>query len=120
MLNTSATLRHPLVKRHTFDPTDPTHLESMDVFLKTGNWGSVQFYPELPFVEVPITVLTKYALHQRKVQVENATERSSRLATKNLSVPVVETKEARTQRLAASSQRTKEAITAMKAEDKAA
>lgn len=82
------TLRRPLVERQYFDPTNEEHLASMDCFLRTGNWGAVQFYPELPFIEVPATVLTKFACHQRGVALETDIERAGRLATKEL-VPAV-------------------------------
>lgn len=120
MLNTAASLRHPLIERHVFDPTDPTHLESMDTFLRTGNWGAVQFFPELPFVEVPITVLTKFAMHQRKLSVESSSERRDRLAAKNLvHGQVVESKADRKKRLELASQVTLAAIAAERAAAKA-
>jgi len=100
MISAAASLRQPLIERVCFDPTDPTHLESLDVYLKTGNWGAVQFFPELPFVEVPITVLTKFALHVRKVSLETDSERRARMVAKNLAVPTEpETKEQKQERL---------------------
>lgn len=116
MLNTAATLRRPVVERHFFDPTNTQHLRSLDTFLKTGNWGDVQFYPELPFVEVPITVLTKFALHERKVEIESSAERQERFAAKNLVAKLsAEGKDEHEQRLARSSARVIDVITADKA-----
>ena len=111
MLNTAASLRAPLVKREIFDPVNPHHLASLDVFLKTGNWGNVQFFAELPFVEVPITVLTKYALWCRAVQPETATERAARMAAKNLVVPTRESKEDHKTRLDTASAKIKADLT---------
>lgn len=75
------------VKREKFDPTNAAHLESLTAYLRTGNWGDIQFYPELPFIEVPITVLTKFAAHHLKAVPETIMERDARLATKNLVQP---------------------------------
>lgn len=100
MLSAAATLRQPLVERAHFDPTNPDHLASLDAYLQTGNWGAVQFFPELPFVEVPITVLTKFAMHQRKVRSETEAERKVRVATKPLIVrQAPETREQKQERL---------------------
>lgn len=82
MLNAAASLRQSLIERAVFDPTNQEHLESLDAYLRTGNWGAIQFLPELPFVEVPITVLTKFAMHQRKVHGESAVERAARISQK--------------------------------------
>lgn len=75
-------LREPLINRAKFDPTNPTHLESFKIFLRTGNWGDIQFYSELPYIEVPMTVLMKYAEHKTGVNRESAIERSERLNSK--------------------------------------
>lgn len=118
MLSTASSLRRPLVERQYFDPTNPKHLESLDTFLKTGNWGEVQFYAELPFVEVPITVLTKFAMYERGVAAETAEERAARLATKCLIEPKgPETNGQRRKRLAAANVKIVEGIAAMKAAD---
>lgn len=71
-------------ERVFFDPTNNEHLESFKLFLRTGNWGKVQFYPELPYLEVPATVQTKYALHSLGVKPETRVEYNARIATKNL------------------------------------
>lgn len=71
-----------LVAREFFDPTNPKHLVSMDTFIRTGNWGDVQFYPELPYIEVPMTVLMKYVSHSRGVSRETDEEREARLSQK--------------------------------------
>jgi hypothetical protein len=118
MLSTASSLRRPLVERQYFDPTNPKHLESLDTFLKTGNWGEVQFYAELPFVEVPVTVLTKFAMYERGVSAETAQERAARLATKSLVEPrAPESNAARRKRLAAANVRVVQDLAAMKAAD---
>lgn len=118
MLNTAASLRKPLVEREFFNPADERHLASLDVFLKTGNWGDIQFYPELPFIEVPVTVLTKFAMYARGVAPETMSEQTERLAKKTLSPVRFETKEDRVARLARSNDLLKTAIAEIKAQDK--
>ncbi len=59
----SRILRENQVRREFFDPTNHEHLESYQTFLKTGNWGKVQFHEEFPYVTVPETVSRKFALH---------------------------------------------------------
>lgn len=81
-LNLSTALRKASVNRTFFDATSDAHLESFRVFLRTGNWGNVQFYCEHPYTDVPMTVLMKYAMHQEGVQRETATERALRLSAK--------------------------------------
>jgi hypothetical protein len=56
-------LATPLVPRTTFDPKNKEHRASLKKFLDTGSWGSIQFFPEEPYVTVPETVLRKFALH---------------------------------------------------------
>lgn len=73
-----------LVVREDFDPTNAAHVESLKVFLRTGNWGDVQFYPQLPFIEVPMTVLFAYTSHVLDVERETDVEKAERLATKHL------------------------------------
>jgi hypothetical protein len=51
-----------IVDRVVFNPMLPAHLESLYVFLETGKWGKVQFFPENPCITVPETVLRKYCL----------------------------------------------------------
>lgn len=118
MLSTASSLRRPLVERQYFDPTNPKHLESMDTFLKTGNWGEVQFYAELPFVEVPITVLTKFAMYERGVSIETPEERAVRMAGKKLIQQAdPESRGQRRKRLAAANVKIVEGIAAWKAAD---
>jgi len=69
------------VPREFFDPTNERHLASMDAFIKTGNWGNVQFYPELPYAEVPMTVLMKHAEHVRGIKRETEEARQARLSS---------------------------------------
>lgn len=61
MLGNSGVLRNNGMKREEFDTNNPKHLASAKHFLETGNWGEVQFYPELPYLNVPETVLRKLA-----------------------------------------------------------
>jgi hypothetical protein len=83
-----------LVSREIFDPTNQEHMESFKTFLRTGNWGEVQFWPELPYIEVPMTVMMKYVLHTLQLKPETAAERATRIAAKpnlvtNAAVPAV-------------------------------
>lgn len=73
-----------LVQREYFNPELDRHVESLRVFLATGNWGEVQFYPEVPFIEVPMTVMMKYLRHALNVQHETAAETSARLREKGV------------------------------------
>ena len=83
-LNLSTTLRKTAVNRTFFDPSLQSHLDSFDVFLRTGNWGDVQFYCEHPYTDVPMTVLMKFAMYEQGVQRESVAERTERLAGKVL------------------------------------
>lgn len=76
--------RHQHVNRQYFDPTNADHVESLKEYLRTGNWGNVQFFAELPFIEVPMTVITKYARHQLNVVPETNQEKNDRLTAKNV------------------------------------
>lgn len=76
--------RTQVVRREIFDPRDKEHLESFKTFLRTGNWGVVQFYPELPYIEVPMTVLMKYSTHMLKVTTETRIQRQDRIDTLSL------------------------------------
>jgi hypothetical protein len=77
----SMTLRRVIVKREEFDPYNKKHIQSLESFIRTGSWGSVQFFAELPHVEVPMTVLMKFVQHTLGVVPEGAKERSTRLST---------------------------------------
>lgn len=55
-----------MVNRQRFDPRKKEHLESVKKFIETGNWGSVQFFCEPPFTDVPMMVLTHYAAFKLK------------------------------------------------------
>jgi hypothetical protein len=83
-LNLSTTLRRSGANRTFFDPSLESHLESFRTFLRTGNWGDVQFYCEHPYTDVPMTVLMKAAMYTEGVVRETAIERSERLAAKTL------------------------------------
>ncbi len=76
--------RARLVNREIFDPTNEAHLLSLKIFLATGNWGAVQFYPEAPFTEAPATVLTKYARHALNVTVQSDAERTAAQAARGV------------------------------------
>lgn len=82
MLNSSAILATSMVVRETFDPANPKHLESLDVFLSTGSWGEVKFHFEYPYHDVVTTVLMKFARHERQIRQETPIEREHRLAVK--------------------------------------
>lgn len=56
------------LRREYFDPKNAAHVASLKIFIKTGNWGEIQFFPEQPYENVPTTVLMKYAEHNLKVQ----------------------------------------------------
>jgi hypothetical protein len=60
-LGGSNVLRKARIPREYFDPQNSKHMESLDAFLETGNWGKIQFYAEAPYVTVPETVLRKVA-----------------------------------------------------------
>lgn len=67
------------VKREIFDPENSAHVASLKHFLRTGNWGEIQFEAELPYIEVPMTVVMKYARWVLNVEVETAGQRDARL-----------------------------------------
>jgi hypothetical protein len=60
-LGYSGILRKARITREEFDPLVNEHLDSLRLFLDTGNWGTVQFYPEAPYTTVPETVFRKIA-----------------------------------------------------------
>lgn len=76
--------RARLVRREIFDPTNESHVESFKVFLVTGSWGDIQFYPEDPYTEAPATVMSKYAMHQLGVARESTDDRQARLAARGI------------------------------------
>ena len=82
-------LNRTFINRETFDPTNEAHLESLQHFIRTGNWGSVQFFAELPYCEVPMAVLMKFAEHKLQVSRETPQERAGRFATMDLATPAV-------------------------------
>lgn len=59
-LSKSASLRRHRMKRVFFDPAVPSHIDSMKHYMNTGMWLT-QFYPEDPYIDVPMTVFRKYA-----------------------------------------------------------
>ncbi len=96
--------RTQIIRREIFDPRKKEHLESLKIFLQTGNWGDIQFYAELPYIEVPMTVLTKYSTYMLKVETETRTERQERIASLNLEQFVEQSLSQREQALAKSNQ----------------
>lgn len=72
------------VRREQFDPTNEEHIASFKVFIRTGNWGAVQFYAEQPFTEVPMTVLMRFCQHSLSTIREDPTETRQRLEAKTL------------------------------------
>lgn len=57
----SRILKDHQITREIFNPSKRLHRESLDHFLRTGNWGNIQFFVEPPFATVPETVLRKMA-----------------------------------------------------------
>jgi hypothetical protein len=62
--------RTKLVNREVFDPSKRDHVLSLMKFIETGNWGSVQFFEETPYTDVPATVMNKYLRHAFCLQKE--------------------------------------------------
>jgi hypothetical protein len=79
-MSNSPTLRTHGASRCIFDPTNAAHLESFDHFLRTGNWGTTQFLCEAPYIDVPMTILMKFAMHTRGVRRETIAERNERFS----------------------------------------
>jgi hypothetical protein len=93
--------RARLVNREIFDPTNEAHVESFKVFLSTGSWGELQFYPEAPYTEAPATVMSKFSRHVLQVEVESDEVRAERLAARNvITMPTTESTAEKAQRLA--------------------
>lgn len=73
----STVLQRNISTRTFFNPDDLSHQESLAKFIRTGNWGVVQFYPEKPFTDVPMTVLMKFAGRHLGVQRGDAEDQGS-------------------------------------------
>jgi hypothetical protein len=73
-----------VVRREVFNPKLKRHVDSLKAFLSTGSWGDVKFYPELPYIEVPMSVMVKYLRYSLKVDVETAAAMAERMAAKNV------------------------------------
>lgn len=99
VLNLSTALRRHTVNRVSFDPSSESHLDSFDMFLRTGNWGDIQFFCEHPYTDVPMTVLMKFAMYKQSVQRETRAEHLVRTTGMNLAAPIVETTEQKQKRL---------------------
>lgn len=52
-----------VVKRVNFDTESKSHVESLNVFIKTGRWGDIQFNVESPCITVVETVMRKFIQH---------------------------------------------------------
>jgi hypothetical protein len=68
----NATAAHKL-PRVKFDPSNIEHVRSYNNFVKTGAWGDIQFFSELPHLNVPTTVSNKfinYHLEQAQEQIK--------------------------------------------------
>jgi hypothetical protein len=72
-------LKQPQVNRQKFDPANPLHIKSFQYFIQTGNWGDIQFFAELPYNEVPMTVLMAYAQATLGFKRETVAERNARI-----------------------------------------
>lgn len=70
------------VRREIFNPENQIHIDSFKTFLRTGNWGDVQFYCEVPYEDVPATVMMKFAEFELNVVRETAKETQDRLSAK--------------------------------------
>jgi len=80
----SNVLRRQNTNRVDFDPQNTEHVKSLEKFLVTGNWGSVQFFHEEPYNNVPMTVLVKFALAALgNKKAETPAERSTRIRTQS-------------------------------------
>lgn len=113
-------LKRAFVLRTYFDPENQNHIESFKVFIRTGNWGNIQFHPELPFNEVPMTVLMKFASNDLRVQRESDEEKEARMSTMNLVQPTkAETRKEHQARLKASSTLILNQLADLKAKDQA-
>ena len=64
----AASLRRHGMKRAFFEPTVPSHIESMKHYMEHGTWLT-QFFPEDPYIDVPMTVFRKYAGYQLGILV---------------------------------------------------
>ena len=77
-LATSTVLRKVQSRREMFNPENADHLKSLANFVKTGEWGTVSFFCETPFSDVPMTVLMKFAGSQLHVSRETTDQRFAR------------------------------------------
>lgn len=75
-------LKQPLIDRQKFNPTNDSHMASFEVFMRTGNWGEIQFFAELPYNEVPMTVLMAFAEFKSGIKRETVNERNERIGSK--------------------------------------
>lgn len=104
-LSNSTALRHLGDRRVIFNPENQLHVDSLKVFLRTGNWGDYSFFCEAPFTDVPTTVLMAFAQYELNVKRETPSETQQRLSKMELAkVPAKETPKEKAERLKASSQ----------------
>lgn len=112
-LNASTSLRDHGASRVQFDPANDDHIISLETFLRTGNWGEIQFLCEAPYTDVPMTVLMKFALHETGIARETPEERAIRFETMNLVIPAKrETRDEKEARLAAVNKKISDALAA--------
>ncbi len=79
ILGDSTLLRQAHVRREVYDPRNDDHMLSFIHFLRTGNWGEIQFLAEAPYTDVPMTVLMKYAQYTQGAPRETTEQRAARL-----------------------------------------
>lgn len=89
-LNASTALRQAGSHRVFFNPENQQHVDSLQHYLRTGNWGRFQFFCEAPFTNVPMTVLSIFAQYELGVQRETPAETAERLASMNLVTPTLD------------------------------
>lgn len=112
-LNASTALRRANPNRVFFNPENQEHVDSLKVFLRTGNWGKFQFFCEAPYTDVPMTVMMLFAQYELDVKRETPAEASARLATMNLVKEAPpESREEKRARMAESNKRLLAAATA--------
>jgi len=84
-MSRSTILRKHGVARTFFNPADPLHCASLKHFMEHGSW-TVQFYPEFPYTEVPMTVFAKFAEYHLKVKTKSSATRAAEAAENRTSL----------------------------------
>lgn len=91
-MSKSTTLRVHGAARTFFDPTNPSHVESLKLFVETGSWGNVHFYPEMPYTDVPMTVMTKFVSHQLGAVRLTAGQKATKAAAQRAELALIAAK----------------------------